>query len=86
MMLFHLLTATPSLHDILMIAQVLNARFYYAVQVYIPDEKMHYRWETIETFKSEGFAKEFRDKLLGEPEMTVNQIYKKYRTYLDRVN
>lgn len=54
-------------------AQVYNARFYYAVQVYINEQ-----WETIETFSCQSFAKELRDKLLKEKEMSAKDLYKKY--------
>lgn len=54
-------------------AQVYNARFYYAVQVYIDEH-----WETVETFSCQSFAIELRDKLLKEREMPVKDLYRKY--------
>lgn len=55
-------------------AQILNAKFYYAVQVFVNEE-----WQTVETFKHEGDAKRFRDKLLNEATgMTYKEICKKF--------
>ena len=57
-----------------MYVSIKNTRFYYAVQVYL-DEK----WQTVETFKSEGEAKRFRDKLQNEADgLTLKEIYKKF--------
>lgn len=58
----------------IMYVSIKNTRFYYAVQVYL-DEK----WQTVETFKSEGEAKRFRDKLQNEADgLTLKEIYKKF--------
>lgn len=56
-----------------MIAQVKNALFYYAVQVYINDE-----WQTVETFKCQSYAIELRNKLLHERDLSIKDLLKKY--------
>ena len=61
-------------------AQVTIVRDWYTVQVYLPDKKgsSYYKWQTIESFKCQSYAKELMWKLQKEPEMTINEIYKKY--------
>lgn len=61
-------------------AQVTIIRDWYVVQVYLPTKKGgdHYRWQTVESYKCQSYAKELMWKLERESEMTMNEIYKKY--------